>query len=156
MCVSMSLYDFSIGFCICSDSFLFFNLLYICKHYCLSNLFCFRCFFLQNQSNVRLHLKTKVVSTNISRHMNRKGHTLRLHEFTRGYQWVHIALSLVLYIIVCPLVLGCVQHRSCQVELRRKILLNGKLAQPLHSSSQLKHVCQLLNPRWWLKLNLIS
>jgi hypothetical protein len=42
-------------------------------------------FFLQNQSNVRLHLKTKVVSTNISRHMNRKGHTLRLHEFTRGY-----------------------------------------------------------------------
>ena len=33
---------------------------------------------------------------------------------------------------------GCVQHRSCQVELRRKILLNGELDQPLHSYSQLK------------------
>ena len=33
---------------------------------------------------------------------------------------------------------GCVQHRSCQVELRRKIPLHGKLALPLHSSSQRK------------------
>ena len=53
---------------------------------------------------------------------------------------LYIFVSTIVFIVLwsCFDSLGCVQHRSCQVELRRKILLNGKIAQPLHSSSQLK------------------